>query len=87
MPAVATATKLVFLFVDLHFTLLRRGHYYVVTGKDLQGVSTAFCAEPCIIAVVGMSVRLSIRLSHAATVSKQRKLGSQDLHRQIAQLP
>jgi len=48
----------------------------------LQGVSIA-CYQSLELATVGMSVRLSVHLSHAGTVSKRRKLGSRNLRRLI----
>ena len=38
-----------------------------------------------VLATIGLSVSLSVRLSHAGIEWKRRKLGSQNLHRQIAQ--
>jgi len=51
----------------------------MVFSPLLQGVDIAFNAEPCI-SYGKMSVGLSVCLSHDGTVSKQRKLGSQNLY-------
>jgi len=61
-------------------------NYYYCNNYNcwfLQGVSTACYAQPCI--SCGRVVRPSVRLSQAGTVLKRRKLGSQNLHRWIAQ--
>ena len=49
----------------------------------LQGVSIACYAEPCI--TYRRVVHLSVCLSYAGIVSTPQKLGSQNLHRWIAQ--
>jgi len=38
-----------------------------------------------VLAIIGMSVRLSVRLSRAGIVSKRGTLGSKNLHRRIDQ--
>jgi len=54
--------------------LVRKANIFCIGWQFLQRVNIACYAERCFCLIVNPSVRLSVRLSHAGTVSKRLKL-------------